>query len=126
MKAGRLWRIRSRPIPDAKVASRLLSKAVEPFAEGSVINFLPEREQPIRRSIFGMVRVVTSFSLYIRVARSRERYRDDRVAVSENQVLSWSGGRPSLRIAPKTAASLSGKPASVRVNPSSASIRGGV
>ena len=37
--------------------------------------------------------------------------------------LSWSGERPSPRIAPKTAASLPGKPASISVNPSSPSIR---
>lgn len=37
--------------------------------------------------------------------------------------LSWSEERLSLRIAPKTAASLFGKPASISVNPSSPSIR---
>jgi hypothetical protein len=37
--------------------------------------------------------------------------------------LSWSSEQPSPRIAPKTAASLPGKPASISANPSSPSIR---
>ena len=40
------------PIRDAKVANRVLGKAVKAFAEGFVINFLPEREQPLRRLRF--------------------------------------------------------------------------
>ena len=37
------------PIGDAEVASRILGKTVEAFAEGFVVNFLPERKQPLRR-----------------------------------------------------------------------------
>src|SRR5215469_3881339 len=40
------------PIRDAKVASSVLGKAVEALAECFVINFLPEREQPLRRLRF--------------------------------------------------------------------------
>jgi hypothetical protein len=42
----------SMPIRDAKVAGSVLGKTVEAFAEGFVINFLPEREQPLRRLRF--------------------------------------------------------------------------
>jgi hypothetical protein len=37
---------------DAEVASRVLGKTVEAFAERFVINFLPESEQPFGRRHF--------------------------------------------------------------------------
>jgi hypothetical protein len=40
------------PIRDAEVASRVLGKTVEAFAERFVINFLPESEQPVGRRRF--------------------------------------------------------------------------
>ena len=40
------------PIRDAKVACCVLGKTVEAFAERFVINFLPKREQPLRRFRF--------------------------------------------------------------------------
>jgi hypothetical protein len=40
------------PIRSAKVASRVLGKAVEAFAKRFVINFLPESEQPLGRRRF--------------------------------------------------------------------------
>src|SRR5215469_661588 len=42
----------SMPIRNAKVASRVFGKAVEALAECLVINFLPERKQPLRRLRF--------------------------------------------------------------------------
>jgi hypothetical protein len=40
------------PIGDAKVANRVLGKTIEAFAECFVINFLPERKQPLWRFRF--------------------------------------------------------------------------
>jgi len=53
MKASKLCEARVHANPRCQVASRILSEAVEAFAEGFVINFLPEREQPLRRLRFG-------------------------------------------------------------------------
>jgi hypothetical protein len=36
------------PVRDSKIEGCVLGKTVEAFAEGFVINFLPEREQPLR------------------------------------------------------------------------------
>src|SRR5258708_6309842 len=40
------------PVSNAKVADGVLRKAVEPFAEGLVIDLFPEGQQPIRRRGF--------------------------------------------------------------------------
>src|SRR5260370_23397977 len=40
------------PVGDAEVAHGILGKAVERFAKGLVIDFLPHRQQPFRRRGF--------------------------------------------------------------------------
>ena len=48
------------PVGDAKVADCVLGKTVEALTERFVVDLLPEREQPLPRVGFVIVRVITS------------------------------------------------------------------